>query len=60
MWQYSHTNSGANRQKCRWLLLAGRYYRDVALEKLKIYYQKRRPAKGFQYVCLLHDNHKFR
>ena len=34
----------------------GRYYRDVVLKKLKIYYQKQHAVDGFQHVCLFHDN----
>ena len=36
--------------------ITGKYYKDVALKKLKKYYQKRRPATGFKHVHLLHDN----
>ena len=35
--------------------IAGKYYKDVVLKKLKKYYQKRRPATGFKHVRLLHD-----
>ena len=36
--------------------ITGKYYKDVVLKKLKIFYQKRCPATGFKHVCLLHDN----
>ena len=33
-----------------------KYYKDVVLKKLKMYYQKRCPVTGFKHVRLLHDN----
>ena len=36
--------------------IKGKYYKDIVLKKLKMYYQKRRPTTGFKHVRLLHDN----
>ena len=36
--------------------ITGKYYKDVVLKKLKKYYQKLRPATGFEHVRLLYDN----
>ena len=35
--------------------ITGKYYKDVVLKKLKKYYQKQRPATGFNHVRV-HDN----
>ena len=33
-----------------------RFYRDVLLKKLKLFYSKSRPASGIKYTYLLYDN----
>ena len=36
--------------------VTAKYYRDVALRKLKKVYKRRRPQTGLKYLRLLHDN----
>ena len=36
--------------------VTGKFYKNVVLRKLKIYYKSRRPKTGLKYVRLLHDN----
>ena len=33
-----------------------KHYKDIVLEKPKIYYQQRRPVTGFKHIHLLHGN----
>ena len=38
------------------LTITGRFYKNYALKKVKEFYNKKRPSKGWSGVHLLHDN----